>query len=157
LFSGNQFTGKKLLSTKGIRGNDLYKALRDTVSSFVGEPLLFFKPVRFEKNETNIMIEESNLEETADLLRQHPRFGIEVGAYIHSGSRISKGIENSLLRASAVKDSLVKYGIAAERIEIASPEFNRALLNTCPASVDCDHENKALDCKVEFKITETNL
>jgi hypothetical protein len=155
LFSGNHFSEKKVLDTRGINGNDLYTALKDTVSAFVRAPLIFFRPVRFEKNDTQKVIDELNLKETAELLRQHPFFRIEIGAYIHTGSRVSKGIANSLSRASVVKESLMKYGVAPERIRIASPEFNRALLNTCSAAVNCDWENEELNGKVEFRITGT--
>lgn len=157
LFSGNLFTHRKKLDTRGITGNDLFNALRDTVSSFLRKPFAFFQSVKFEKNETSQLADDTALKQTAALLQQHPYFSIEVGSYIHSGSRITKGIESSLERAFAVKDALVKHGVLAERISVASPAYNRALMNTCSAVSDCDWEDPNLNGKVEFKIVGANL
>ena len=157
LFSGNLFTQKKQLNTHGITGNNLYRALKDTVSAFLRQPLTFLKTAAFEKDKTNQLLNESELKQTAELLLQNPYIKIEIGSYIHSGSRIEKGIQTSLQRATFIKDTLVKYGVSAERISIASPEYNKALMSTCSAVPDCNWENKALNGKVEFKITGTNL
>ncbi|MEX2234577.1 MAG: PKD domain-containing protein [Cyclobacteriaceae bacterium] len=157
LFSGNLFTEKKQFNTNGITGSNLYRVLKDTVSSFMKRSLNFLTPARFEKNQTAQRVDELQIRKTADLLMQHPYLQIEIGSYLHSGSRISKGIQLSLERAAAVKDALIKYGIATDRVSIASPSNHHALMNTCSAILDCDWENKELNGKVEFKITGINL
>jgi hypothetical protein len=157
LFSGNLFSPKKKLDTHGIRGNDLYSALKDTVSSFLHTPFTFFQPVKFEMNQSLTNADDGSLIQTAALLRQHPYLSVEVGSYIHTGSRITRGLRTALARASATKDALIRNGISPERILVASPEYNRALVNTCSALPDCDWENPDLNGKVEFKIVGTNL
>ena len=87
------------------------------------------------------------------LLQQHPYFEIMIGTYVHSGSRFSRGMEASIARSAGIREALVKAGISPERISVASPAFNRSLVNTCSALPDCDWEDEALDGKVELKIT----
>lgn len=153
LFSGNLFTDSKRINLKDLRGNEVYQAMMDTVAAFVGRPLFFFRQLTMKGNNMNDPHKIAGLRETADLLIKHPHLQIEIGAYMHTGSRISRGIATSLSRSSAIKELLVGYGIAPERIKVASPEYNRALVNTCSAAVDCGSENKALDSKIEIKIT----
>ena len=157
LFSGNLFTPKKKLNTRGISGNDLYSALKDTVSSFLQGPFSFFQSVSFKKGETLQPADEAGLKQTVALLQAHPYFSIEVGSYMHTGSRITKGIQTSVNRASVIRDALVKYGISPERITVASPEYNRQLMNTCSAIPECQWEDPKLNGKVEFKIVGANL
>lgn len=157
LFSGNLFSDKKQLNLQGLQGNDLYKALMDTVSAFTLQPLFSLKPVILAGSPASRSEDIAGLEETAELLLQNPFLQIEVGAYIHTGSRITKGIQNSVSRAVAIKEELIRHGIGPERIQVASPEFNSVLVNTCSALSDCAWENKALNGKVEFKITGSTL
>ncbi|MEX1240272.1 MAG: PKD domain-containing protein [Cyclobacteriaceae bacterium] len=157
LFSGSIFTEKKNLNTYGITGNDLYRALKDTISSFLKRPLQSLPSARFEKNQTNQVADETTLKLLADMLLQYASLQVAVGSYMHSGSRMSKGIQTSVTRASVVKDMLVKYGVSPERISVESPEYHHALVNTCSALPDCDWENEKLNGKVELKITGTNL
>lgn len=157
LIAGNAFTSKKTLDTKGITGNDLYRALKDTVSSFLKQPLVFFPSVRFDKDVTTVYSDKAALAKTANLLLKNPFLAIEIGSYMHTGSRIVSGIETSLQRAQGVKDELVGLGVEPERISIASPEFNRALMNTCSTLPDCEREDESLNGIVEIKITGTSL
>jgi hypothetical protein len=157
LFSGNLFSDRKRLNLSGLRGNDVYQALMDTVSAFVRSPLFSFRQLNLEDKNMNNPQNIAGLKETADLLLRHPHIQIEIGAYMHTGSRISKGIAASLSRAEAIKELLAGYGIRTERIKVASPEYNRALVNTCSAVSDCGWENKALDSKIDIKVTGTAL
>jgi hypothetical protein len=157
LFSGNVFTKTKKLKTHGLIGNELYAALKDTVSSFVDEPVMVFAGLIIKGSNASDVLSTEGIKRTASLLTQNPLLRIEIGSYIHSGSRIEKGIHASLQKALAVKDLLTRNGISAQRISIASPENNRVLVNTCSAMPDCALENPALNDKVEFKITGTTL
>jgi hypothetical protein len=157
LFSGNVFTGRKQLKTHGFTGNELYKVLKDTVSSFVGETLNVFPSLAITKTNSSEVLPDDDVKRIADLLMHNPLFKIQIGSYIHSGSRMDKGVQASLQKATFVKDMLIRNGVAAERISIASPENNKALVNTCSSMPDCNWENKTLNGKVEFKITGTTL
>ncbi|MEO5599918.1 MAG: hypothetical protein ABIR06_03220 [Cyclobacteriaceae bacterium] len=156
LFSGNSFTQRKKFNAAGLAGNELYGALKDTLSSFLLQPLNFFKAVAFHDGEATPSMQDNGLNETAELLLLNPSFKIEIGSYIHTGSRIEKGMQASLQKATTVKESLIKNGIREERISIASPDNNKSLINTCSAISDCNWENSALNNKVEFKITGSN-
>ncbi len=156
LFSGNSFTQRKKFNTTGLAGNDLYGALKDTLSSFLLHPLNFFKAVAFHDGEAAPSMQDDGLNETAELLHLNPSFKIEIGSYIHTGSRIEKGMQASIQKASIVKEALIKNGIREERISIASPDNNKSLINTCSAIPDCNWEDSALNNKVEFKITASN-
>ena len=157
LFTGNMFTGTIRINTSGLTGNDLYGALKDSVSSFLRKPLSVFNSIEINQGSALASVHEPILKETAELLIQNPLFKIEVGAYVHTGSRLEKGIFASLQRAMLVKEALVKYGVAKDRISVASPANNQALVNTCSAIPDCNWEDKSLNGKVEFKIIGTTL
>ncbi len=157
LFSGNFFTHKKKFSTHGITGNNLYLSLKDSVSAFLLQPLQFFKTLAFDRDKANQLLNEAELLEVAELLLLNPYFEIQVGSYIHTGNRIEMGIQTSIQRASFIEDALIKYGVSADRISIVSPEYNKALINTCSAVPDCNWENVKLNGKVEFKITGIRL
>ena len=157
MFSGSIFSGKKILNTSGISGNDLYIALKDAVVKLSAEPFTWLSPVRFDKGKTELNEDQPDLKTTADMLSRYPYLQIEIGSYIHTGSRIAKAIPTALTRASMVKAALVKEGIAPERISIGSPEYNHALMNSCSAMPDCSREDPQLNGRVEFKITGTKL
>lgn len=157
LFSGNLFSESKRLDLKGLRGNDVYQALMDTVAAFVGMPLSFFGQLTMDDDDVDDPNKIAGLKEAAVLLRQYPHLQVEIGAYMHTGSRISKGISQSISRGAAIKKFLTGYGIDPGRIKVASPEYNRALVNTCSAVADCGWENQALDSKIDIKITGTTL
>jgi outer membrane protein OmpA-like peptidoglycan-associated protein len=157
MFAGNIFSSRKILNTKGVSGNDLYIALKDAVVELAAEPFTSLSPVKFGAGQTELNADEVTLKNTADLLARYPYLQIEIGSYIHTGSRIAKAVPTSLLRASMVKDALVKHGITPERISIASPEYNRALINSCSAVPNCKGEDPRLNGMVEFKITGTML
>lgn len=157
MFSGSIFSSKKILNTKGISGNDLYLALKDAVVELAAQPFTWLSPVKFVMGQTEISADQPELKSTAELLARYPDLQIEIGSYIHTGSRIAKALPVSLLRASMVKAALVKNGVTSERISIASPEYNRALMNSCSALPDCEGENPKLNGIVEFKITGTKL
>ena len=157
MFAGNIFSSKKILNTKGVSGNDLYIALKDAVVELAAEPLSWLAPVKFGAGQTELVADEPALKNTAELLSRYPHLQIEIGSYIHTGSRIAKAVPASLLRASMVKAALEKHGITPERISIASPEYNRALINSCSAVPDCKGEDSKLNGMVEFKITGTKL
>ena len=152
LFSGNLLTGQRTFNTHGLSGNNLYVALKDTVISFFDRPLTELGAVRRSEGST-VVADTLELMKTVSTLREHPYLKIAIGSYLHTGSRFSKGLSASLSQSAAVKKTLVRMGIAEGRIFIASPEYNPALINTCSALPDCDHENKELDGKIEFKIT----
>jgi hypothetical protein len=153
LFSGNIITGSKKFNPRQLSGNDLYGALKDSVSGFLREPIIVLESISVTKAELSEVKTASQLSRAATFLKENPLLKIEIGCYVHSGTRVEKGIEASLNKASLVKQSLVKLGVAEERIGIASPENNRALLNTCSALADCNWESEVLNDKVEFKIT----
>lgn len=156
LFSGNVFTKSRKLRTHGLTGTEPYAALKDTVSSFVGEALNVLPGFTITKsNKSEWSADE--VKRAADVLREYPLFKIEIGSYLHTGSRIDKGVETSVQKAMAVKEMLIQNGVASDRISIASPANNRALINTCSSIPDCNWENKELNGKVEFKITGTTL
>ncbi len=155
LFSGSLFTDMKQLNTSGMKGNQLYSAVKDTIASFLDRRWYSLPSVRFEKNQT--ISSDANIKQVAEILLKFPHLRIEVGAYVHSGSRIVKGTETAVARAEAVKDALIALGVPPERVSVASPEYDRGLINTCSALPDCEWENKLLDGKVEFKITEIIL
>ena len=157
LVAGNSFTRKKHLSTAGITGSNLYKALRDTVSSFVDQPLFVFPSVKFEKNQITRPADLSAVKEVAKLLLEYDFFSVEIGAYLHTGSRSIPGVNTSLRRAQLIREVLVEFGVDPQRVSIASPEFNRELMNTCSADPDCSRENSAMNGIVELKITGVNL
>jgi hypothetical protein len=156
LFSGNLFTNKKELKTHGLKGSDLLTSLKDTVLSFVSEPVHHLKSVVIE-NKTANLFPDDMIKQAAEVLAMFPSFKIQIGSYIHSGTRAEKGIQSSLQTASQIKQLLISKGIAEDRISIAHPDNNRALFNTCSGSPDCGREDKALDNKVEFKITGVTL
>lgn len=157
MFTGNIFSGKKVLNTKGISGNDIYIALKDTVVALSAEPFSWLSPVKFDKGKTEINADQPELKQTVEMLSRYPDLQIEIGSYIHTGSRIAKAIPMSLVRASMVKSALVKYGITPERISIGSPEYNRALINSCSAMPGCKGEDPQLNGVVEFKVTGSKL
>ena len=157
LLAGNAFSQKKQLHTAGIIGSNLYRALKDSVSSFLDQPLTFLPSIAFEDNQLTRPLDVTRLQQTANLLLKYDFFTIEIGAYLHTGSRSVKGLDTSLRRAELVKQILVEHGVDAQRISIASPQFNRSLMNTCAGVPDCDWEAEALNGLVEFKITGTNL
>ena len=149
IFSGNVFSERGMFVTAGMSGNKMYHALKDSVNALVRKPLtMLILP-----GKTNEESDTVELEPLVRLLHQHPYFEIMIGTYLHSGSRVSRGMEASIARSAGIRDALVKAGISPERISVASPEFNRSLVNTCSALPDCDWEDEALDGKVELKIT----
>ena len=157
IFAGTIFSGKKTLNTRGISGNDLYIALKDAVVELSSEPFTWLSRVKFDKGKTEINADQPELKKTAEMLSRYPYLQIEIGSYIHTGSRIAKAIPTSLIRASMVKAALVKYGITPERISIGSPEYNHALINSCSALPECKDEDPRLNGVVEFKIIGTKL
>lgn len=157
LFSGNFFTNKKVFKTHGIKGNNLYLSLKDSVSSFLNQPLHFFKMLTFEKDKTELILHEAEILEIAELLLLNPYFKIQIGAYIHTGNRVEMGIKTSRQRSAFIQEALIKHGVNADRISIASPEYNRSLINTCSAISDCNWEDDKLNGKVELKITGIHL
>ena len=126
------------------------------MTAFLRNPLTFLPPVRFNMNQVSEVADAPALEQTADLLLKHRSLQVEIGSYLHTGSRNVKGIAMSLKRSRAVKALLIQYGVAANRITIASPEYNGSLMNTCSAVTDCGHESAMLNGMVEFKITGTS-
>lgn len=152
LFSGNLLTDQRQFRTHGLSGNNLYIALKDTVMSFFDRPLRELKALK--SGEGSALIADTlELMKTVSTLRQHPYLKVAIGSYLHTGSRISKGLAASLSQSAAVKKTLVRMGIPEDRIAIASPEYNPALINTCSALPDCGSEDKELNGKIEFKIT----
>ena len=148
IFSGNVVSGSGMLATKGMSGSELYHAVRDSVNVLFRQPLTVLEiPGNTDVSDT------VELGKLSRMLQQHPYLEITIGTYLHSGSRISRGTDFSMARSAAVREALVKAGISPGRIFVASPEFNRSLVNTCSAVPDCDWEDKALDGKVELKIT----
>ena len=152
LFSGNLLTDQIRFSTHGLSGNNLYIALKDTVMSYFNRPLTELKALRNGEGST-LIADTLELMKTVSTLRQHPYLKVAIGSYMHTGSRISKGLAASLSRSAAVKKTLVRMGIPEDRITIASPEYNPALINTCSGLPGCDREDKELNGKIEFKIT----
>ena len=157
LLAGNAFTRKKHLNTHGLNGNDLYSALKDSVSSFLHQPLVFLPSVTMAPNQPSGAEDVPGLNQTAELLLKYDFLTIEIGAYLYTGSRTVKGIETALKRAEMVRRLLVAYGVDSQRLSVASGQFNRALMNTCGALPDCEWENESLNGVVEFKITGTKL
>lgn len=157
LFSGNLFSDTKILNTHGLSGNDLYHALRDTVSSFIHQPLIALPAIRLDEAGTHPLSGDPGLTKIAAVLQHNSHFKILIGAYLFSGSRISRGIHTSIERAKAVKEVLVGMGVAPGRLAIASPEYHSALINTCSAEVDCEWEDPALDGRIEFTIIGIDL
>jgi hypothetical protein len=149
IFSGNVVSARGMFSTEGTSGSELYHALRDSVNALFRQPLAMIgAPANIDA-----WPDTTEIERIADLLRQHPYFEIMIGTYLHTGSRVFRGTEASIARSTAVRDALVKAGIPSERISVASPEFNRSLVNTCSAFPECDWEDETLDGKVELKIS----
>lgn len=157
LFAGSLFTGEKTLDTHGIKGNDLYMALRDVVVALAGEPFTALEPLDLGKEKVTSLSDNPDVLETATLLSEYPHLQVEVGSYLHTGVRIIPGAARSLETASSVREALVNHGVSRERISVASPEFNKALINTCSAMPDCESENPDLNDRVEFKITGLKL
>ena len=157
LFAGSLFSGKKLLDTNGVTGNDLYMRLRDIVVSLADEPLIALQPLHVKMEKILSLSDDPEFKKTAAQLGDYSHLHIEVGSYVHTGSRLSHGISQSVAMASTVREALVKFGIASERVTVASPEYNQALINTCSATPDCGLENADLNGRVEFKITGTKL
>jgi hypothetical protein len=153
LFSGNMITAAKKFNPGGLSGNDLYGALKDSVSGFLREPIVVLESISMSNENLSEVKAAGQVEKIATFLTQNRFIRIEIGCYVHTGSRSEKGIETSLNKARRVKQSLIKLGVDGERIGIASPENNRALMNTCSALADCNWESKELNDKVEFKIT----
>ena len=156
LFSGNIFTASKFVNTRGIPPNNMYRAFRDTVSALVEKPLTFLKAVSLKADQKDVALAESYLKENAACLLANPYFKVEVGSYMHTGSRFEKGVKSAILRAKKVKESLVRYGVPEDRISIASPSYNRALTNICTSHPDC-LEHEAFNDKVEIKIVGVHL
>lgn len=157
LLAGNLISEKTSMSTEGISGNDLYLALRDAILGLKDQPFTALNALRFEKNKVTLPADGLQLSRAVNILQRHPDVHVQIGSYVHTGSRLGRSISMSLMRANAVKDALVKNGISADRISVASPENNRALINTCSALPDCDWENPALNGVVELKITGAKL
>lgn len=151
MFTGNFFTESAQFSTQGISGNDLYVALKDQVTAAFDKPLTALEPIRFAGDQMEV-VDTLNLKKSAEILLRHPYLKVEIGAYLHTGSRFSSGVATSLLRSAAVKKALTKLGVSGDRIAIASPEFNQSLINTCSALPDCPWERRELNGKVELKI-----
>ena len=145
------------MSTQGISGNELYQRLKDIVVGLKDKPFIGLNAVRFEKNQISFVDDGAKLRQAVDILQRYPGLQVEIGSYAHTGSRLAKSMHMSVKRANAVRDALVKQGIATDRISVASPENNRALINTCSAVPGCDWENTALNGMVEFKITGAKL
>jgi hypothetical protein len=150
-FSGNQFTITKQFTTKGIMGRNIFVALQDTVAALFATDLTELPSLRFRNGQKQA--DTTAVRRLAQLLNSNPRLTIEVGSYMHTGSRFAKGVKTSIARSSIVKDQLVQHGVSADRISIASPEYNRALVNTCSALGECDWGDPELNGKIEFKIT----
>jgi hypothetical protein len=146
-------TAAKKFNPGGLSGNDLYGALKDSVSGFLREPIVVLESISMSNENLSEVKAAGQVEKIATFLTQNRFIRIEIGCYVHTGSRSEKGIETSLNKARRVKQSLIKLGVDGERIGIASPENNRALMNTCSALADCNWESKELNDKVEFKIT----
>lgn len=155
MFSGNLFSDNKMLNTHGLSRNDLHHALRDTVLSFIHQPLAALPAIKLD--EAHALSSDSGIREVAAILQRNSHFKILIGAYLFSGSRISRGIHTSIERAQAVKEALVGMGVNPAMLAIASPEYHSALINTCSAEADCEWEDPALDGKIEFTIIGTDL
>lgn len=152
LLSGNLFTDTKELDTHGLSGNDLFHALRDTVSSFIDQPLLTLPAIKIDAASTQTLAGDPRLKQIAGVLQRNSHFKVLIGAYLFTGSRISKGIDTSIARAEAVKQALVRMGVSPDRLAIASPQYHSALMNTCSAEADCEWEDPTLDGRIEFTI-----
>ena len=157
LVSGRILTKRKRVVTHHLDGNELYLALKDTLSSFVGEQVLALPAVRMAMNQVEVSPNAQDLLAVRDFLLAHPEIFVEVGAYVHSGSRLSKGTAIAKQRAHNVKEALTRMGIDENRINVASPEHDGELVNTCGAEPDCREEDLALNGKVEFRITRIGL
>ena len=157
LLAGSLVSEKAIMNTRGISGNDLYLRLRDAILSLEDQPFTALDPIRFEKDQTTLPPDALALTQAGIFLQRFPELHLQIGAYVHTGSRLAKSIPVSITRSNAVRDALVKQGISADRISVASPENNRALINSCSALPDCGLENEALNGMVEFKITGAKL
>lgn len=151
MFTGNFFTERAQFSTEGMSGNDLYVALKNQVTAAFDEPLTALEPIRFADDQMEV-VDTLSLKKSAEILLRHPYLRVEIGAYLHTGSRFSNGVTISLLRSAAVKKALTKLGVSADRIAIASPEVNQSLINTCSALADCPWARSDLNGIVELKI-----
>ena len=157
LFSGNLFTETKRFDSHGLSGNDLYHALRDTVKTFIRQPVMALPAITLDEGGAHTLSDHPVLRKIAAILQDNSHFKIMIGAYLFTGSRIPKGIHASVERAKLVKEALVGMGVTPDRLAIASPEHHSALMNTCSAEPDCEWEDPALDGRIEFTIIGIDL
>ncbi len=86
------------------------------------------------------------LRELAQLLRDHPRFVIEIQGHTDNVGEAKKNLQLSQLRAEAVRGFLIRVGIAKERLLAAGYGAARALVpNDSP-------KNRAVNRRVELWI-----
>lgn len=156
LLAGNVVSETTMMNTEGVAGNDLYLTMRDAILGLKDKPFTVLKALEVQEGKT-ISVDALQLGHVVDMLHRYPHLLVDIGCYIHTGSRLAKSIPLSVMRANAVKDALVEQGISAERISVASPENNPALINSCSALPACNWEDPALNGIVEFKITGAKL
>ena len=166
------FTGRRDLTNIVSSPDNTITATRDTASevippiespiaSTVDEMLPFlqsgstelprafrFENLNFILGTNNLMVgSEIELEKIAVALKEFPKANARVEGYTNNINTESENIELSSGRAAAVKEALVKRGIAPNRIESVGMGSSK------PITTNDSEEGRALNQRIEFVIT----
>jgi outer membrane protein OmpA-like peptidoglycan-associated protein len=126
--------------------------LLQAASSILDKKPTHYATVVFELNNSEITKKvRKPLDKNVEMLNAYPFLQIMVGSYTHTGGSYSKNITLSRDRSQLIKSYLVKEGIDENRILIADPANQRALINTC-VTKGCDYEDESLNRRSDFKV-----
>ncbi len=150
------YRGNKFLVTQPATGSSASEILSNINAE--AEKLASSEPevlqsIIFDLNETDLSRKnKKELQRNAEKLANAPFFKIMIGSYTHSGGSFDRNRRLSISRSELLNGHFLEEGITADRLSIADPNNQRALINTCLTGGNCDYEDEALNRRADFKI-----
>jgi outer membrane protein OmpA-like peptidoglycan-associated protein len=123
-----------------------------TTSEFIDRPVRL-PSVHFDLSRWQIRADAAReLDKLVVLMKDYPQAGLEIAAYTDCRGSDTYNLLLSQRRANAVRDYLIRNGVAARRIKATGYGKSR-LLNRCDCqSVDCSDQEHELNRRAEYTL-----
>lgn len=139
--------------TAGLPGSE-DDSLKEAIARLANQPVDSLPSFRFLLDD--VEVSDGDIQKIVRFSNENQVAKINIGVYTHTGGRTGRNLSLSSKRATALKQALVRQGVAESRIRIFTAAQDMRLLNSCQGLLNCSLEQETYDRKAEFKISYEN-
>ncbi|MGK7394518.1 MAG: PKD domain-containing protein [Candidatus Cyclobacteriaceae bacterium M3_2C_046] len=158
IWQNNKFLPPVPFSTRNKSDSHAtFKLVEDAVKQLLNQEPVDLKPIEFDYNQTRLNAQNKRLlKKTLDLLENIQPAGLKIGTFTHTGGALNINLKTSLQRSLAVKSYLQKEAKEEILIDVADPQQDTSLINTCVEVESSIQENPEFNRKAYIKLILPN-